>query len=106
MWRINFHKHLIEIYKEKNKRPVRDRVLIEAYYVEYSFIFLGTRPSQHFHEFRIMLRKILTIFAAEYLRNTSSEIQVLVCLVIAIVGLMVSIKFSPYDDPALINGNF
>ena len=66
----------------------REQLEVEVYLTAYGFFVNGNKPAHYLYEFGVMIRKLLIIFAAEFLRNTSAEAQVLAAIVIVILSLM------------------
>jgi len=72
----------------KSELSKREQYEIENYLTGYGFFFNGNKSDHYLYEFNVMVRKLMIIFATEFLRNTSAEVQVLVSIIIVILNLM------------------
>jgi len=82
------------------KLSKREQYEIESYLTGYGFFFNGTKSDHYLYEFNVMGRKLMIIFATEFLRNTSAEVQVLVSIIIVILNLMLQLRTRPFTDNA------
>jgi len=82
--------------KEKSTMMKRDRFKVESYQLKYGFLFGGFKEEVFYWELVVMTRKICVIFATEFLTSVSSEVQVLVSILIIIASIMSIIKIKPF----------
>ena len=74
----------------------RDRFKVESYQLKYGFLFGGFKEEVFYWELVVMTRKTCVIFATEFLTSVSSEVQVLVSILIIIASIMSIIKIKPF----------
>jgi hypothetical protein len=86
----------ISLIKEKSTMMKRDRFKVESYQLKYGFLFGGFKEEVFYWELVVMTRKICVIFATEFLTSVSSEVQVLVSILIIIASIMSIIKIKPF----------
>ena len=65
---------------------------------QFGFLSTGLDPEFYAWELAIMVRKTIIIFATEYGSSISSEVQVLVAIIICVCNVMLILQFRPMAD--------
>lgn len=92
------NQEFIELIKDKQDLSKQKQFQVEQFVGSYGFLFNGYKKEYYYFEFITMFSKVLIIFATEYLRKVSNEIQVLISIIIIISSIMSIIKLRPYES--------
>lgn len=66
--------------------------------MRYGLLFLGTQPQFYFWEVIILIRKLLVIFASNFLASVSEIIQCLSIILVVIANMMYAIRYRPFQS--------
>lgn len=71
---------------------------VENYAKQYGFLFFGFKEKVFYWELIVMGRKLIVIFGVQFLSSVSSEVQVLVAILIIICSIFIIIKIKPFTN--------
>lgn len=91
----------VRIALMKQKSSIKEKIVIikiEKYAKKYGFLFMGFKEEVFYWELVVMIRKLIVIFAVQFLSSVSSQVQVLVGILIIIASIMSIIGIKPFAN--------
>ena len=82
----------------KGKALLKEQDRQTAFTARFGFLLLGMRKDYFYWELVVLARKAIIIFACEFLGSVSSDVQVLVAILICVVNLMANIYIRPLQS--------
>lgn len=73
-------------------------IKIDKYTKKYGFLFLGFKEEVYYWELVVITRKLIIIFAVQFLSSVSPFVQVLVGILIIIASIMSIIGIKPFAN--------
>ena len=95
---VHNQREMIELNAIKQDLNKVKQLQVEKFITRFGFLFNGYKKQYFYWDLIVMMRKVLVIFATEYLKTISNEIQVLISVILVVTNILIVINLKPFID--------
>ena len=95
---VHSQREMIELNAIKQDLNKVKQLQVEKFITRFGFLFNGYKKQYLYWDLIVMMRKVLVIFATEYLKTISNEIQVLISVILVVTNILIIINLKPFID--------